>query len=63
MHRDTVRNTIIIIYMVGNALTFNALLKAERATMVAADNWMVPLLKILSLALVWPAYWLVRLLT
>jgi hypothetical protein len=63
MKRETLRNGLIIVYMVGNALTFNALLKLERATMAADQSWTTGILKILALAIVWPVYWLFKLFT
>jgi hypothetical protein len=61
MSRENFRNVLILIYMVGNALTFNALLKAERLTMSADSSWTLPMLKALALATVWPLYWLAKL--
>ena len=61
MISENLRYFIILAYMIGNALTFNSLIKAERAAMVAGESWWPPLLKTLALALVWPLYWLARL--
>ena len=63
MKRETLRNGLIIVYMVGNALTFNALLKLERAAMASDQSWTTGILKILALALVWPVYWLFKFFT
>lgn len=63
MKRETIRNGLIIAYMLGNALTFNALLKAERVAMAADQTWTTGILKILALAFVWPVYWMVKLFT
>ena len=52
-----------MIYMVGNALTFNSVFKIERAAMAMHDSWAPIMLKALGLALVWPFYWLWRVVT
>ena len=57
------RNVLITVYMVGNAFTFNSIFKLERAAMAAGEPWAPILLKALGLALVWPIYWLWRLIT
>jgi hypothetical protein len=63
MSYDGLRNGIVLVYMVGNVLTFNSLLKAERAAMVAGDAWLPIIVKLLSCSLVWPIYWLTRIFT
>jgi len=63
LRSDTLRNVLITIYMIGNALTFNSVFKIERAAMTAGEPWAPILLKALGLALVWPIYWLWRLFT
>lgn len=63
MSRENLRNALILVYMVGNALTFNSLLKAERATMIIGESWLPAIVKIMALSLIWPVYWLLRLLT
>ena len=60
MKRETIRNAVILLYMVGNALTFNAILKAERAAMAADGSWTSSILKTIALSLVWPLYWLMK---
>ena len=63
MKPEAVRNILVMIYMVGNALTFNSVFKIERAAMTAGEPWAPVLLKALGFALVWPIYWLWRLFT
>ena len=57
---EPVRNVLIVIYMVGNALTFNIVFKMERAAMALHDSASPALLEALALALIWPVYWLWR---
>jgi hypothetical protein len=52
-----------MIYMVGNALTFNSVFKIERAAMAMHDSAVPVLLKALGIALIWPIYWLWRMVT
>jgi len=61
--RDGIRNAIIVIYMLGNAVTFNALIKAERAAIVGDASWALIILKSLALSLIWPIFWLYVILT
>jgi hypothetical protein len=60
---EAIRNVLIVIYMVGNALTFNSVFKMERAAMALHDNASPALLKALGVALIWPIYWLWRIVT
>jgi hypothetical protein len=62
MKPEAVRNVLIMIYMVGNA-AFNSVFKIERAAMAMHDSWASIMLKALGLALVWPLYWLWRVVT
>ena len=52
--RNRIRDAIIMIYLLGNALTFNAVVQAERATMTLGGNWFLVILKALALSLIWP---------
>jgi len=63
MKPEAVRNVLIMIYMVGNALTFNSVFKIERAAMAMHDSAVPVLLKALGIALIWPIYWLWRMVT
>jgi hypothetical protein len=63
MPDEKLRNGLVLIYMVGNVLTFNSLLKAERTAMAAGDTWLPIIAKLLGLSLVWPIYWATRLFT
>jgi hypothetical protein len=63
MKPEAGRNVLIMIYMVGNALTFNSVFKIERAAMAMHESWAPIMLKTLGLALVWPFYWLWRVVT
>jgi hypothetical protein len=60
---EAVRNVLIMIYMVGNALTFNTVFKMERAAMTVHESSAAVLLKALGLSLIWPIYWIWRLVT
>ena len=63
MPRQKLRNGLILGYMVGNVLTFNSLLKAERAAMIADDAWLPIMVKLFGISIIWPLYWFVRLFT
>ena len=57
---EQVRNAAILIYMIGNALTFTKLLSTEWAG--GADEPGGRILRALLLSFVWPFYWIGRLL-
>jgi hypothetical protein len=61
MPREKLRNGLIVVYMLGNVLTFNSLLKAEHGVMIAGEPWLPIVLKLLGLSLIWPLYWVTRL--
>ena len=54
---QTIKYSLIMTYLVGNALTFNHLVKANPSK--AFDTW--TMLENLAIACVWPFYWLLRL--
>ena len=58
--RERVRNAAILIYMVGNALTFSKLLSIEVAG--AQGDLGGKVIRVLLLSLVWPFYWIGRVL-
>ena len=55
---EKVRNASILVYMVGNALTFTKLLPAELAGVQGTSEFGAAVVKTLVLACVWPFYWL-----
>ena len=54
---QTIKYSLIMTYLVGNALTYNHLIKANPSN--AFDAW--TMLENLAIACVWPFYWLLRL--
>ena len=57
---ERARNAAILIYMVGNALTFSKLFSIEVAG--AQGDLGGKVIRVLLLSLVWPFYWIGRLL-
>ncbi len=57
---ERIRNAAIMIYMVGNALTFTKLLSTELAGLPRPDQIGGKILKPLLLSFVWPFYWIGR---
>jgi hypothetical protein len=55
-----VRNAAIMIYMVGNALTFTKLLSTELAGLQGTGEFGGKIMKALLLSFVWPFYWIGR---
>jgi hypothetical protein len=55
-----VRNGAILVYMVGNALTFSKLLPVELAGLQGTDEFGGAVMKALLWSLVWPLYWIER---
>ena len=55
---ERVRNAAILIYMVGNALTFTRLLATEVAGLQETGELGGKIMKSLLLSLVWPFYWI-----
>jgi len=55
---ERVRNAAILIYMVGNALTFTKILAAELAGLQGTGEVGGKIVKVLLLSLVWPLYWI-----
>jgi hypothetical protein len=55
---EKVRNAAILIYMVGNALTFTKLLATELAGLQETGEVGGKIVKALILSLVWPFYWI-----
>ena len=59
---EKVRNAAILIYMVGNALTFSRLWGTELAGLREAGELGSALIKALLVSAIWPIYWIGRLL-
>lgn len=57
---ERVRNAAIMIYMVGNALTFTKLLSTELAALQGTGELGGKIIKALLLSFVWPFYWIGR---
>ena len=55
---ERVRNAAIMIYMVGNALTFTKLLSTELAGLQETGELGGKIVNALLLSLVWPFYWI-----
>jgi hypothetical protein len=51
----TIRNSLVLAYLVGNALTYRHLVKADPSHALETGT----MLKNLGISLVWPLYWLV----
>ena len=49
---------IMLAYLVGNALTYNHLIKAGRSEISAAGDASFLIVKSLMVSTVWPLYWL-----
>ena len=58
MTKEQLRNAAILVYMVGNALTFNHLLGASRDVIQETGSMAYPLVKSLVLSTIWPLYWI-----
>ena len=57
---DRIRNLLIMIYMVGNALTFTKLMSVELAGLQGAGQLGGKIVTALLLSFVWPLYWIGR---
>ena len=57
---EKIRNLAIMIYMVGNALTFTKLLSTAPAGLQGTGELGGKLVRALLLSLVWPIYWIGR---
>lgn len=57
---ERVRNAAIMIYMVGNALTFTKLLSMELAGLQETREIGGKIVNALLLSFVWPFYWIGR---
>lgn len=57
---ERVRNAAIMIYMIGNALTFTKLLSTELASLQETGEVGGKIMKALLLSFVWPFYWMGR---
>jgi hypothetical protein len=51
----TIRNSLIMVYLVGNALTYRQLVKIDPSHALETGT----MLKNLGLSFVWPLYWLI----
>ena len=58
----SVRNWAVLIYMVGNALTFTKLLQGDPTGLQSAGELGGRVVGALLLSFVWPFYWIGRLL-
>ena len=56
---ERIRDVAILIYMVGNALTFSALISGGLAEAEGIGNRVIPAL---ALSFIWPLYWAWRVL-
>ena len=59
---EKIRNAAIMIYMVGNALTFTKLWSMELANLQETGQLGGKMVKALLLSFVWPFYWIGRML-
>ena len=59
---EKIRNAAIMIYMVGNALTFTKLWSMELANLQETGLLGGKMIKALLLSFVWPFYWIGRML-
>jgi hypothetical protein len=59
---EKIRNAAIMIYMVGNALTFTKLWSMELANLQETGQLGGKMIKALLLSFVWPFYWIGRIL-
>lgn len=59
---EKIRNAAIMIYMVGNALTFTKLWSMELADLQETGQLGGKMIKALLLSFVWPFYWIGRML-
>jgi hypothetical protein len=57
---ERVRNLVVMIYMVGNALTFTKLMSVELAGLQGAGQLGGKIVTALLLSFVWPLYWIGR---
>jgi len=53
MSASTIRTTLFLIYMVGNALTYRHLVKADPEHALEAGTMLINL----GISCVWPFYW------
>ena len=51
----TIRNSLILVYLVGNALTYRHLVKADPSHALETGV----MLKNLGISFLWPLYWLI----
>jgi hypothetical protein len=54
---EKIRNALIVVYMVGNAVTFTKVVSVEMAGPAELTG---AILRALACSLVWPIYWLWR---
>jgi hypothetical protein len=54
------RNVVIMIYMVGNTLTFTKLLSTEMAGPKGTGEVGIKVVRALLLSFIWPFYWIGR---
>ena len=58
--KDALKYGAILVYMLGNATTYNYLFKASVSTNWETSDVSFNMIKNLSIAMVWPLYWLYR---
>jgi hypothetical protein len=59
-HAGRIRNTLILVYLAGNAATFSKIVAGDAAGIRATGELFWPIMKALALAMAWPVYWLWR---
>ena len=57
---EKIRNTAIIIYMIGNALTFTKVFNSEFAASQGAHELGSKMMNALLASFLWPFYWIGR---
>ena len=58
--KEKIRDAVIMIYMVGNALTFTKVLFIELAGLQQTDQLIGKVVAALLLSIIWPLYWIGR---
>ena len=61
MTREQFRNGAILVYLVGNAMTYNHIIKANRELIHQTGELAPIMLKTLAISCMWPIYWAYRL--
>jgi hypothetical protein len=61
VNQEKLRNGVIMIYMVGNALTFTEVMSQE-GNGYGTAGFASQVMKALAVSLLWPVYWIWRIL-